>query len=362
VGVAGDEVARHNEAASIVWEDDLHLIYPERASYPRVTELVDGTVLATFAHTTPEGRAIACVLSSDGGRSWGKYHRIYEQRSADDLDNAFPLQLPNGTILVACRHHARDHHIYRIEVYSSANGGAHWDFLSTIVTGHTGLWEPFILLQPDGNVQAYYASEEGCSPDQRIEMRTSSDGGKSWEAPVVVAQKKGSRDGMPGVVRLHGNELLAVFEAQDVPPFRFVIEGVRSTDNGKTWSANRELIYRPNNPVASRWAAGAPSIIRLDDNRLLVSFQSDEQVQFVAGDSGSDPQARGYNYLRHAQFAYVASPDNGASWAGAVHLVGSPEHSACWNSLYLLRNGKILATTNYHGRIWTKVGNVKPRI
>ena len=85
-----------------------------------------------------------------------------------------------------------------------------------------GLWEPFLLLLPDGVVQVYYASEERCKPDQRVEMRTSSDGGKTWGSPVTVAQKRGSRDGMPGVVRLE-NELLAVFEAQDEPPYRFVI-------------------------------------------------------------------------------------------------------------------------------------------
>jgi hypothetical protein len=66
-------------------------------------------------------------------------------------------------------------------------------------------------------------------PDQRIEVRTSVDDGTSWGKPVTVAEKKGSRDGMPGVVRLNDLELLAVFEAQDVPPFRFAIRLIRNT-------------------------------------------------------------------------------------------------------------------------------------
>jgi hypothetical protein len=41
---------------------------------------------------------------------------------------------------------------------------------------------------------------------------------------------------------------------------------------------NQELICRPTIPLLNRWAAAAPSIIRLPDKRLLVSFQSDEQV------------------------------------------------------------------------------------
>ena len=120
-------------------------------------------------------------------------------------------------------------------------------------------------------------------------MRSSSDGGKTWGSPVTVAQKKGSRDGMPGVVRLDKEELLAVFEAQDDSPYRFVIRGVRSSDNGRTWATTRELIYRPRNPVVNRWAAGAPSIIRLPDKRLLVSFQSDEQVSYLQGDRRPRP-------------------------------------------------------------------------
>ena len=223
---------------------------------------------------------------------------------------------------------------YRIEVQASGDGGIHWALRGMIATGHVGLWEPFLLLLPSGVVQAYYASEEGCKPDQRIEMRSSSDGGKTWGSPVTVAQKKGSRDGMPGVVRLDKEELLAVFEAQDDSPYRFVIRGVRSSDNGRTWATTRELIYRPRNPVVNRWAAGAPSIIRLPDKRLLVSFQSDEQVSYLQGDRRRDPAVPGYDYVRHSHFAYVASSDNGRTWTRPQHLLGSPEQPACWNALY----------------------------
>ena len=340
---------------SINWEAEFRLIYPNRASYPRLTQLSDGTLLATFARSTPERKAIGCVSSRDGGRTWGHYRQIFEQSKPVDLDNAFPLQLPDGTILVAYRHHTPDH-IYRIEVHTSIDNGEHWVFRGTIATGHTGLWEPFMLLLPKSVVQAYYASEEDCKPDQRIEMRNSSDGGKTWGSPITVAQKKGSRDGMPGVALLDRDELLAVFEAQDDPPYRFVIRGVRSGDNGRTWSSIRELIYQPNNPVASRWAAGAPSIIRLPDKRLLVSFQSDEQVAFMRSDRASDPTLRDYDYVRHSRFAYVASSDDGKTWADPVHLLGEPDQPAIWDALHVLRDGTVLAVSNFKGRIWVRIG------
>jgi hypothetical protein len=342
----------------IVWEAEFRPIYPGGASYPRVTQLSDGTLLATFAHSTPGNRAIGCVSSKDGGRAWGNYRGILEQSKPVDLDNAFPLQLSDGIILVAYRRHTPDHHC-RIGVHASMDGGEHWAFRGTIAEGHAGLWEPFLLLLPKGVVQAYYASEEDCKPDQRIEMRSSSDGGKTWGSPVTVAQKKGSRDGMPGVVQLDGEELLTVFEAQDDPPYRFVIRGVRSGDNGRTWATARELIYRPQNPLPNRWAAGAPSIIRLPDKRLMVSYQSDEQVSFMQGDRASDPTRPDYDYLRHSRFGYVGSSDNGKTWTGPSHLLGSTEQPACWNALYGLKDGTILALSNYNGRLWSKTG--KPR-
>jgi hypothetical protein len=341
--------------STVTWDKEFRPIYPEAASYPRATALSDGRVMVAFAHPTSVGKAIACVFSSDGGRTWAGYRRICEHPTPVDLDNAFPLQLADGTVLVAYRRHDRKDHIFRIEVSSSRDGNE-WAVRSTVATGTQGIWEPFLLPLPDGTVQVYYASEEGCYPDQRIEMRTSTDGGMSWGTPVTVAEKKGSRDGMPGVVRLNGRELLVVFEAQDQPPFRFVIRGVRSPDLGRTWSATRQLIYRPNNLVAAPWAAGAPSVIRLPDGRLMVSFQSDENNAFVAGDRRRDPTHSKYNYLWHTHFACVTSVDQGQSWTAPVHLLGGPDDPANWNALQVLNDGTVLALSNHRGRIWVKAG------
>ena len=340
---------------TVTWEKEFRPIYSEAASYPRATALSNGRVMVAFARPTSVGKAIACVFSSDGGKTWAGYRRICEDPSPVDLDNAFPLQLTDGTVLVAYRRHERKRHDFRIEV-SSSRDGDRWAIRSTVATGTQGIWEPFLLSLPDGTVQVYYASEEGCFPDQRIEVRTSTDGGISWGKPLTVAEKKGSRDGMPGVVRLDEQELLAVFEAQDMPPFRFVIRGVRSSDLGQTWSATRELVYRPNNPVAAPWSAGAPSIIRLPDGRPMVSFQSDEKNEFSGGDRRRDPTHSGYNYLRHTHFAYVASGDQGKSWMAPVHLLGGPDDPANWNALYALKDGTVLALTNHRGRIWVKAG------
>lgn len=77
---------------------ELQPIYDEASSYPRGVELADGTLLVTFDHRIPGGRAIACVRSTDGGKTWGDYGRIAEDAGRVDVANAFPWQLADGTI------------------------------------------------------------------------------------------------------------------------------------------------------------------------------------------------------------------------------------------------------------------------
>ena len=90
---------------TVNWEKEFRPIYSEAASYPRATALSDGRVLVAFAHPTSVGRAIACVFSSDGGKTWTGYRRICEHPTPVDLDNTFPLQLTDGTVLVSADLH-----------------------------------------------------------------------------------------------------------------------------------------------------------------------------------------------------------------------------------------------------------------
>ena len=87
------------------WEKEFRPIYSEAASYPRATALSDGRVLVAFAHPTSVGKAIACVFSNDGGKTWTGYRRICEHPTPVDLDNTFPLQLTDGTVLVSADLH-----------------------------------------------------------------------------------------------------------------------------------------------------------------------------------------------------------------------------------------------------------------
>ena len=346
-----------NPAGIVQWESGFQPIYKSGA-YPRATALADGTLLVGFDHFIEGRRAIGIVRSTDGGKTWGDYTEAAQAPASDNLANAFPLALADGTILVAYRHHTFTNNTYRLVVSASSDKGKTWQKRGVIALGSTGIWEPFLFELPDGTIQAYYASEENLKPEQQVEMRASRDGGKTWGAPVVVARMKGSRDGMPGVVRLRDGSLYVVFEASDMPPYGFVVRAVRSKDDGKTWSSERELIYKPSNPVMAGWASGAPSVVR-DGDRLFVSFQADDSVEFQKGNKNGDPAAPGYDYLRNSSFKYVSSSDNGRTWSPPVAMAGEPGKPSLWNALYTPAPGIIIALASFHGAVWSKIGYVK---
>ncbi|NLE36933.1 MAG: exo-alpha-sialidase [Pirellulaceae bacterium] len=259
---------------------------------------------------------------------------------------------------MACRRNRPGASRYRLEVHASNDRGRSWALRSILAEGRKGLWEPLLLLMPDGTIQAYYASEEASHPDQTIEMRVSTDRGKTWSASTTVAAKRGSRDGMPGVTRLPSGELLVVFEAQDMPPFRFIVRAVRSNDGGRTWPNHRELVYRPSASTSDRWSAGAPAIVLTRSGGLLAAFQTDERVSYHRNTPENDPRHPDYNYVRHTTLAVIRSDDGGKTWSDPTYLVGGPGDSACWNGLYSLSDGGVLVLTTHRGRVWCKrMGN-----
>ena len=349
---------RRAPCEGIAWNEPFRLIRSASA-YPRVASLADGSLLCGVEEARQDARAIGVVRSTDLGRTWSEMREIAVDRGNVDLANVLPLQLRSGDVVAAYRHHRPAEGSFSLRVAGSSDGGRTWSPRGTIAVGKQGLWEPFLLERPDGSLQAYYASEEGLKPFQRIEMVTSDDHGATWGTPVTVASAPGSRDGMPGVVALSNRELLAVFEAQDVAGARFAIRSVRSTDGGATWSAERALVHAPRNDADEPWAAGAPCIVRSRDGRLIVSFQTDEDVARRAGDVDLDPKARGYDYLRHCTFKVVIGDARGRSWDAPITIDGGPDRPALWNALHVLPDGTLLALSGLDGKVWSRRGEVR---
>ncbi|TGJ88419.1 hypothetical protein E0Z10_g361 [Xylaria hypoxylon] len=273
--------------------------------YIRVSSLNGGGLIAGYAATDGTQHVLRTAKSTDGGQSWRPQGEVYRaDKTAHDVDNAFPLQLPSGRILYAYRNHDRtnsQYTYYRITISYSDDGGVTFGYLSTVAqraaSGVNGLWEPFLRVANNGSLQCYYSAENSAT-DQDGFMRQSTDGGLTWSSPITISGAGlTSRDGMIGVAKIDGNgNLMAVFENTEIG--RFSIDYVLSHDDGRSWGERGRLYTAANNAQAI-----APQICNVGGT-LVVSFMTDESV----GGTGADG----------AQMKVVTSTNGGGSWSGSV--------------------------------------------
>ena len=187
------------------------VVVDPNGEYMRVSFANDGSMYGGYTAHENGQSILRFVQSQDGGSSWQFRGEVFRgDEATHDIDNAMPLQLPNGRILYAYRNHDRTgddwHYTYfRISISSSDDNGASFQYLSTVEEKvpvpdtASGLWEPFLRIAADGTLQCYYSAENS-GADQDGFMKYSRDGGVSWSSWVAVSGgDRASRDGMIGV-------------------------------------------------------------------------------------------------------------------------------------------------------------------
>ncbi|KAH8893096.1 hypothetical protein GQ53DRAFT_622472, partial [Thozetella sp. PMI_491] len=275
-------------------------------TYPRAFKLHDGSLLACYTRWPGDGtQLLTTARSYDGGWNWTPVGSVAtEPQMTRDLDNCYIHQLPNGRLLAAFRNHDRNSlsggpwYYYRLVMAYSDNNGNDWVFLNLPAESPTpglGLWEPFMLDGLDGSLMLFYSRETNVDgSDQDSIMKRSYDGGVTWGAEQTISGGgRQGRDGMQGVVRMDGSNLMAVFESLDPD---VGITSVTSSDDGHTWG-NRRTVYKS---TVSGSSQGAPQISKIA-NKLVVSFQTNE-------DNTGNTDLSSFNAK------VVTSTDGGASW------------------------------------------------
>ncbi|PNY23700.1 Uncharacterized protein TCAP_06358 [Tolypocladium capitatum] len=300
--------------------------------YMRATRLNDGSILGGYAAQDGPNHVLKAVRSTDGGASWAQIGTVASAPSAtSDIDNAFPLQLPNGRVLFAFRNHDRtasgSYTYFRITLCYSDDGGHNWSFLSQIderpQNGVNGLWEPFLRVSGNGVLQAFYSSENS-SNDQDNLMKISSDNGQSWSVSWTVSgQGVTSRDGMTGVSNIDNNgNVICVFENTEIG--HFSIDYVLSHDDGFNWGSRTRLYT-----AANGRDAGAPDVINVG-GQLVASFMTNENSNTPSLDGG--------------QMKVVVSNNGGSSWSGPTVTGDVGSH---WGGLYSIDSSQFLALYSF---------------
>lgn len=350
----------------IEWDRASLLRIAEEGGYPRLRRLNDGSFLAAYENRQGD---VVVKRSSNEGVSWDDPVTAYEKFEFVDpassastvvnIANPEIVQLANGDILLASNLRPRKEGLYpfSIALKRSVDKGRTWSQAQILYQAapffRDGCWEPSFLILPDGTVQIYFANESPYrdSDEQEISMIRSVDNGYTWsENPTTVSFRQGYRDGMPVAIHDGTNIYLAI---EDNLSGQFKPYIIRSAvDNPWVEAVRKDSPYRYSalrSPLPDTVYAGAPYLIRTENNVYVLSYQTTNNRSFDWERSTMEIQVSG-----------VPSDFSNPSQPFIVPL----SKEAKWNSLADLGNNTIaaLASTNFEGEkigVWMIKGKIR---
>ncbi|RKG92193.1 exo-alpha-sialidase [Corallococcus terminator] len=254
-----------------------------------ITRRADGLLIGGSSW----GHGIDVWTSSNGGASWSLHGSVANNPNVEFGDVTM-LAIP-GTRTVFCAFREYANGQFRVTITRSDNDGDGWVYDSTVAGPTTRfVGAPFLFRRGNGDLQVYYDSEllaaQGGFPGhQWIAMQGRQGLAGAWTAygTVTVSRDKRagalSREGMPTVVQLAGDRIMAVVEGVEGFPSggarANVINAVQSWDGGRTWDDSlRRTVYSARIDPGSgrRYNAYVPYAIRVGGGPVGVAFCTDE--------------------------------------------------------------------------------------
>ncbi len=149
---------------------------------------------------------IGVALSTDDGLSW-KWLATIPTRPGDTVDNYHELhgvEAANGEIVVQIRNHNKQDHYETLQTVSR-DGGKTWSVPATC-----GVWgyPSHLLRLRDNTLVMTYSHRRAPRGNQ---LRTSTDNGRTWSAPIILSDDGTADLGYPSTVELSNGELLSLW-------------------------------------------------------------------------------------------------------------------------------------------------------
>ena len=148
-------------------------------------------------------------------------------------------EMPEGTLLLAaCSIDAAHASRSCLQLYRSYDIGQTWEQFSTLVSSgaSNGVWEPFLLVLPDGRLACYYSDySENEQHSQKIVMKISEDGVNWGETIDLIAlEDQTLRPGMSTVALMNDGRYIMTYEMCDADDpdcgnavhYRFSTDGI----------------------------------------------------------------------------------------------------------------------------------------
>jgi hypothetical protein len=208
----------------------------ENNDYPRIIRLAAsadtsrrGNLLAMYSVNDTGVRTHSVIKrSTDNGQTWTTLSTLYSPTTGWGLYYASMYELPvasgglsAGTLIAAANAWDNVNWGYQeVQTFVSTDYGATWTQRGNCATKSgtpngvsTGLWEPEIILNADGQLACHFSDERlrASGYSQKLVMVTSADGGATWgnQIDTVAIGDSDSRPGMP-IVRKLGNGTYAL--------------------------------------------------------------------------------------------------------------------------------------------------------
>ena len=297
-------VKRVQSRAEIIWT------HPIRKNgyigWPTVMRRKSGELIASYSgnregHVCPYGRE-ELIRSFDGGETWTQRPEIFHNSIIDDRDCGI-TELANGDLLAVW---------FSSKCFAGSYPKAFAKLPKELVDEALGFW-----------------------------TRRSTDGGKTWEAPVPHQSSSPH-----GAVQLRDGRILIagaawrrwdVFNPKHCPDTDTCLMIEESTDNGRSWHVLAKV--QPQPPFNANEFTDEPYLVETDDGRLIVfcrTVSTPCMTQVVSSDGGrtwsemSDTPLHGYpphflklrngkllcSYVRRATLheMVTVSDDQGRTW------------------------------------------------
>lgn len=387
VMVSSLSAARHDpyNGSRIYWDINSKTTLFPSGNYARIIQLQGGRLMAV----AESGGGISVAYSENGGSSWTSPQLI--MRSATLVPYAVPdaIQLTDGTIVVGFNPRPSapysDDRKFGIRVTRSTDNGKTWSdpifVYDAQSTFSDGCWEPSFLELPSGELQCYFANENNfqTSNEQEISMSRSFDGGVTWNAPVRICYRGGSRDGMPVPILTENDEIVVIIEDNGHPNHGgFRATTVRSplSENWSHWvdagSSRREMIFADD--AEKTFISAAPYLRKLGTSETIASWQGDHGDRKGMGESFFDmfvavgdadarnfrsvSQPFGLSLSQHGLWNSVTALDDGTVFA--LSSIGDSTHGNAINVMrgramkgYIASFGTPEIDASFSGEDWT---------
>lgn len=275
---------------------------------PNATD--NGKLLLAFEANGWDG--IPIWESTDQGANW---HFVMNAQDSIDLERPrcnlhwqpHLTEVPRaqnglaaGTVLLSastvCQNPApgRGTQNMKLRLYSSADIGRSWNYISTYAegTGELPVWEPHLVILDNGTFVQFFSSERHKADgyNQLLSHKISKDGGKSWGPEIYDTAMKGGveRPGMVITARLPDGRYVYNYEAVAAPDnasqvyLKFSRDGMNWGNPGARGTPVRTMSgqYPTNTPNVFWFPIGGPKGVLVVTSRSTQGGAND-----VAGNS-----------------------------------------------------------------------------